>query len=97
MTTKKARSPGLLEAIRSVKTVTRLTEAINDVVTPKRRLSVQAVSQWLEVPPERCLEVELATGISRHVLRPDIYGPQPSPGRKSKARSSKRAEARPAA
>lgn len=42
-------------------------------------LSVQAVSQWDEVPAERCLAVERATGVSRHVLRPDIYGDAPVP------------------
>ena len=27
-----------------------------------------------KVPAERVLEIETATGISRHVLRPDIFG-----------------------
>lgn len=27
-----------------------------------------------QVPAERVLEIETATGISRHVLRPDIFG-----------------------
>ncbi len=32
--------------------------------------------RWEEgrVPPDRALEVERLTGISRHELRPDIYG-----------------------
>lgn len=34
-----------------------------------------AVSQWGSVPAERVLDVEKLTGISRHDLRPDIYGP----------------------
>lgn len=29
------------------------------------------------VPSERALAVEQATGISRHDLRPDIFGPSP--------------------
>lgn len=33
-----------------------------------------AVSQWSSVPPERVLEIERLTGISRHQLRPDIFG-----------------------
>lgn len=37
----------------------------------------QAISQWRRVPPERVLDVERITGISRHELRPDIYGPAP--------------------
>lgn len=40
-------------------------------------ISSQAVSQWAEVPPRRVLVVEKITGISRHELRPDIYGPAP--------------------
>lgn len=29
------------------------------------------------VPPERVLEIESLTGISRHSLRPDVFGPKP--------------------
>lgn len=38
-----------------------------------------AVFQWLHkgVPAQRVLAVERITGISRHVLRPDIFGPAP--------------------
>lgn len=38
-----------------------------------------AVLQWAErqVPAERALDVERLTGISRHVLRPDVFGPPP--------------------
>ncbi|PZP64983.1 MAG: hypothetical protein DI604_25710, partial [Delftia acidovorans] len=32
------------------------------------------VSQWKKVPAERVLEVERVTGISRHELRPDVFG-----------------------
>lgn len=37
------------------------------------------VSNWRargKVPPERVLEVERVTGISRHELRPDVFGPR---------------------
>jgi len=44
-----------------------------------RPLSRQAVEQWAVVPPRHVLRVEELTGISRHVLRPDIYGPEPRP------------------
>jgi DNA-binding transcriptional regulator YdaS (Cro superfamily) len=39
-----------------------------------------AVLQWKEkgVPAERVLDVERITGISRHELRPDVFGPSPS-------------------
>jgi len=34
-----------------------------------------AVIRWARVPPLRVLEVERLTGISRHQLRSDIFGP----------------------
>ncbi len=37
-----------------------------------------AVSQWDQVPAKHVLTVESVTGISRHDLRPDIYGPSAS-------------------
>ena len=36
-------------------------------------ITKQAVAQWDEVPPLRVLEVERASGVSRHELRPDLY------------------------
>jgi len=40
-------------------------------------ISPQAVSQWTKVPANRVLDVERISGVSRHDLRPDIYGPKP--------------------
>lgn len=37
-----------------------------------------ALSQWIRVPAEHVLEIESLTGISRHELRPDIFGPAPA-------------------
>ena len=34
----------------------------------------QAVHGWRRCPAARCLDVERITGVSRHDLRPDIYG-----------------------
>jgi DNA-binding transcriptional regulator YdaS (Cro superfamily) len=39
-------------------------------------INKSSVTSWIQrrgVPPERVLEVEALTGISRHDLRPDIY------------------------
>lgn len=39
------------------------------------------VANWRtrgRVPAERAIEIERITGISRHELRPDIFGPTPS-------------------
>lgn len=38
-----------------------------------------AISQWKQVPADRVLAVEAATGVSRHVLRPDVFGAEPDP------------------
>jgi DNA-binding transcriptional regulator YdaS (Cro superfamily) len=45
------------------------------------RISVtpQAVNQWVRtgrVPAERCMAVEQITGVSRQILRPDVFGVQ---------------------
>lgn len=43
------------------------------------RITPQAISQWRKVPAGRVLEVEAASGVSRHDLRPDIFGPAVAP------------------
>ncbi|MDV3469039.1 YdaS family helix-turn-helix protein [Stenotrophomonas sp. C3(2023)] len=49
-----------------------------------RLLSVtpQAVNQWTSgsrpVPARHVLAIEAATGVSRHYLRPDVFGPAPA-------------------
>lgn len=55
-------------------------------------ISRQAVEQWRLVPPERVLDVERITGVSRYRLRPDIYGAAPLD-----LKSHRRASARVAA
>ena len=37
-------------------------------------LAPQTISTWKQVPPVYCLKIEALTGVSRHDLRPDIYG-----------------------
>lgn len=59
----------------------RAAESAGGLRALARQLNVsyQAVQKWLKsgVPPTRVLEVEEVTGISRHELRPDVYGPTP--------------------
>ena len=42
-------------------------------------LTRAAVSKWRThpVPPERCVDIEIATGglVTRLILRPDVFGP----------------------
>ena len=40
------------------------------------RVHPATVGRWSVIPAEHVLKVEKHTGISRHVLRPDIYGPR---------------------
>lgn len=43
-------------------------------------ISYQAVQDWTErgrAPAERVLQLERVTGVSRHRLRPDVFGPSP--------------------
>lgn len=42
-------------------------------------LTVPAVSKWRRVPAEHVLKVEELTGVSRHDMRPDVFGPHPRP------------------
>lgn len=41
-------------------------------------ISHQAFYSWKKVPAERVLDFERITGISRHDLRPDVFGHAPS-------------------
>ena len=42
-------------------------------------LSHSTVLGWSKVPAEHVLAVETETGISRHEIRPDVFGPAPTP------------------
>jgi DNA-binding transcriptional regulator YdaS (Cro superfamily) len=48
------------------------------ILAKRLEISPGALSQWSRVPASRVLDVELATGLSRFDLRPDIYGPRQS-------------------
>lgn len=63
------REPGLSEAIRAAGGVSELA----------RRLGIAqpSVSNWDKVPAERVAAVETATGVSRAILRPDLFGDRP--------------------
>lgn len=47
-----------------------VSEALGD-------LTPQAVSLWKEVPVKRVLRLEELTGISKHAMRPDVFGKHP--------------------
>ncbi len=57
----------LKTAIEKAGGATKLAKAIGGITS-------QAISQWEVCPVGRVLAVEAATGVSRHELRPDIFG-----------------------
>ena len=63
------RDVGLEEAIRVAGGVGALARKIG--------ISQPSVSNWSHIPAERVLTVEAATGLSRAVLRPDLYAEHP--------------------
>jgi DNA-binding transcriptional regulator YdaS (Cro superfamily) len=52
--------------------------AMDSAAELARQLQIkpQSLNKWGRVPADRCLDVERITGVSRHLLRPDIYGPE---------------------
>src|SRR6266849_3246571 len=64
------RDQGLDQAIRVAGGVGALARKIG--------IAQPSVSNWSHVPAERVLSVEAATGVSRAVLRPDLYGELPA-------------------
>jgi TorA maturation chaperone TorD len=66
------RDEGLDEAIRVAGGVGALARKIG--------ISQPSVSNWARIPAERVLSVEAATGVSRAILRPDLYAEHPGAG-----------------
>jgi TorA maturation chaperone TorD len=64
------RDLGLQEAIKVAGSVSELARRIG--------ISQPSVSSWDRIPAERVLTVENATGISRAVLRPDLFAAAPA-------------------
>lgn len=62
------------------KIVAQAAEKAGGVVALARELGIKhtAMYSWRQVPAGRVLDIERITGISRHDLRPDIFGPAPA-------------------
>lgn len=60
-----------------IEIVSDAAEKAGGVVALARELGIRhtALYSWTRVPAERVLDIERITGISRHDLRPDIFGP----------------------
>lgn len=76
------RDQGLSQAISAAGGISELARRIG--------IAQPSVSNWARVPAERVLSVETATGISRELLRPDLYAaetivPDQAPTRRAEA------------
>jgi hypothetical protein len=60
---------GLAKAIEAAETLSNLAKIVG--------VTTGAACRWRNIPIEHVPRVEKITGISRHVLRPDIYGRAP--------------------
>jgi hypothetical protein len=66
--------------MRDTATQRAIAEA-GGVLRLSRALGIKqpSVSKWKRIPAGHVLTIEGLTGISRHDLRPDIFGPAPVP------------------
>ena len=64
-----------------------LKEAVSRIGSQSATARLLGVTQaavwgWLnrgtELPAKHVLPIEAATGVSKHLLRPDVYGPEPT-------------------
>ncbi|MCO6050877.1 helix-turn-helix domain-containing protein [Mesorhizobium sp. RP14(2022)] len=60
--------------------VTKAAAGAGGIVALARHLKIShnAMYSWKRVPAERVIEIERVSGISRHELRPDLFGPAAS-------------------
>jgi DNA-binding transcriptional regulator YdaS (Cro superfamily) len=65
MKSNQERDASVVAAIAAVGSMTELSLRLG--------ISIQAISEWKRVPAMRVLQVEQATGVPRHQLRPDLY------------------------
>jgi TorA maturation chaperone TorD len=66
------RDPGLEEAVRIAGGIGALARGLG--------ITQPSVSTWRQIPAARVIEIEALTGISRTVLRPDLYQAQAGDG-----------------
>ena len=76
---------GLDAALAAAGTQNELVRRINLIAAPGRTLTQPAVAQWKYIPLERVSEVAKATGVPKHILRPDQHDP-PTKSQESEAR-----------
>ncbi|NTG48996.1 helix-turn-helix domain-containing protein [Agrobacterium rhizogenes] len=70
-----------MDKIAAKEALERALELVGGPAALARKLGItsQAIGQWDHVPINRVIAVEQVTGVSRTVLRPDIFGCQSAP------------------
>ena len=63
--------------MRMIEIVEIAAEKAGGAVALSRELGIKhsSLHSWRRVPAERVLDLERITGVSRHVIRPDVFGP----------------------
>lgn len=66
----------------AITSATRTFEGGQAALARALDVTPQAVSQWVNgkrpVPPRLAIRIEELTGVSRHELRPDVFGAPPA-------------------
>lgn len=70
-----------IESVRAMDRLLRAKRGLIAHIARELKILPQAIHQWRQVPLDRVIEVEKATGIHRSLLRPDFFEPAPSIGR----------------
>lgn len=70
-----ARRAALKEACAKAGSEAKLAELVG-----KTRSHVSKWKERRKLPAEFVIQIEAATGVSRHRLRPDVFGPAPQEG-----------------
>lgn len=67
------------DAIARAGGVSALARKLNELAPDDPPLLPQHVTNWRRrgLPPARCLAVEGVTGVSRHLLLPEVFGAAP--------------------
>lgn len=84
-----------LNIAMSIEALNRACKALGSQNALATALGIESasISGWRErnrIPAERCIAIEQATGgiVTRHDLRPDIFGPAPAEPSKQEARDA---------
>lgn len=59
--------------------VQKASEKAGGIVALARELGIRHTTlySWTRVPDKHVLDIERVSGVSRHKIRPDIFGPAP--------------------